>query len=108
MSPNLERGPRETGRDGAFGHRMGGGIFNRDRPACTSVGKRSSVSPAGSSNPWTAKVLDARAGRRGDRIAVHFAAARFQRAPNDLFAAIFLLSGPAFDIVLRLFRTSEQ
>jgi hypothetical protein len=39
---------------------------------------------------------------------VHFAAARFQRAPNDLFAVIFLLSGPAFDIVLRLFRTSNN
>jgi putative ABC transport system substrate-binding protein len=54
---------------------MGGGIFNRDHPACTSVGKRSSVSPAGSSNPWTAKVLGSRPAsdfhhprRRGDRI----------------------------------------
>src|SRR5262249_50859698 len=49
--PNLEGGPRETGRDGAFGHRMGGGIFNRDRPACTSVGKRSSVSPRAHRTP---------------------------------------------------------
>src|SRR5262249_6196329 len=54
---------------------MGGEIFNRDRPACTSVGKRSSVSPAGSSNPWTAKVLGPRPAsdfhhprRLGDRI----------------------------------------
>src|SRR5262245_48908069 len=54
---------------------MGGGIFNRDRPACTSVGERSSVSPVGSSNPWTAKVLGSRPAsdfhhprRRGDRI----------------------------------------
>src|SRR5262249_3387093 len=73
--PNLEGGPRETGRDAAFGHRMGGGIFNRDHPACTSVGKRSGVSPVGSSNPWTAKVLGSRPAsdfhhprRRGDRI----------------------------------------
>jgi hypothetical protein len=58
---------------------------------------------------WTRRAdIRSRPRRRGDRIAVHFAAARFQRAPNDLFAVIFLLSGPAFDIVLRLFRTSEQ
>src|SRR5262249_16044171 len=73
--PNREGGPRETGRDATFGHRMGGGIFNRDHPPCTSVGKRSGVSPAGSSNPWTAKVLGSRPAsdfhpprRRGDRI----------------------------------------
>jgi putative tryptophan/tyrosine transport system substrate-binding protein len=54
---------------------MGGGIFNRDHAACTSVGKRSGVSPAGSSNPWTAKVLGSPPAsdfhhprRRGDRI----------------------------------------
>jgi hypothetical protein len=54
---------------------MGGGIFNRDYPACTSVGKRSGVSPAGSSSLWAAKVLGSRPAsdfhnprRRDDRI----------------------------------------
>jgi len=51
------------------------GLFNRDYPARASVGKRAGVSPAGSSNPWTAKVLGSRPAsdfdnprRRGDRI----------------------------------------
>jgi hypothetical protein len=51
------------------------GLFNRDYPARASVGKRPSVSPAGSSNPWTAKVLGSRPAsdfdnprRRGDRM----------------------------------------
>ena len=36
---------------------MDDGLFNRDYPARASVGKRAGVSPAGSSNPWTAKAL---------------------------------------------------
>jgi hypothetical protein len=51
------------------------GLFNRDYPARASVGKRAGVSPAGSSNPWTTKVLGSRPAsdfdnprRRGDRM----------------------------------------
>ena len=36
---------------------MDDGLFNRDYPARASVAKRAGVSPAGSSNPWTAKPL---------------------------------------------------
>src|SRR5262245_48774455 len=46
---DLEGGPGEAGLDAVFGHRMGGGLCNRDYPACASVGKRSGVRPAGSS-----------------------------------------------------------
>src|SRR5215471_10813311 len=44
---NLEGARGETGLDRAFGHRVDGGLFNRNYPARASVDKRSSVSPAG-------------------------------------------------------------
>src|SRR5262249_14830663 len=31
---DLEGGPGEAGLDAVFGHRMGGGLCNRDHPAC--------------------------------------------------------------------------
>src|SRR5262249_57926313 len=45
---DLEGGPGEAGPHAAIGLRVGGGLCNRDYPACPSVGKRSGVRPAGS------------------------------------------------------------
>jgi len=42
---DLEGGTGEAGLDAAFGHRVGGGLFNRDYRARISVGKRSGVRP---------------------------------------------------------------
>jgi len=55
---DFEGGAGETGLDEAFGHRLGGGLFNRHYPARTPVGKRSGVSP---------RVHRASAGASGDR-----------------------------------------
>jgi hypothetical protein len=44
------RNRRGRGLDAALGHRVAGGLFNRDYPARASVGNRSRVSPAGSSH----------------------------------------------------------
>ena len=45
---DLEGRPGEAGPHAAIGHRVGGGLCNRDYPACPSMGERSGVSPAGS------------------------------------------------------------
>ena len=57
---DLEGGTGEAGLDAAFGHRVGGGLFNRDYRARISVGKRSGVRPG-----FIARVQGARA--TGDR-----------------------------------------
>jgi hypothetical protein len=44
MSGMTLRADQEAELDAAFGHRLGDGLFNRDYPARTSVGKRPGVS----------------------------------------------------------------
>jgi hypothetical protein len=68
---DLEGRPGEAGLDAAFGHRLGDGLFYRDYPTRTFMGKRSGVRPA----PFVARVHEQLATERMP--APHYAAHEF-------------------------------